>query len=67
MRLTDDEYELRQPPKSVFYRGGRPHQRLKCFDQLNADQAVNYGIVAKAISSVDRAGVERLSVMTAGE
>jgi biopolymer transport protein ExbD len=35
--------------------------------QLNADQAVNYGIVAKAISSVDRAGVKRLSVLTAGE
>lgn len=35
--------------------------------QLNADQAVNYGIVAKAISSIDRAGVKRLSVMTAGE
>jgi len=34
---------------------------------LNADQGVNYGIVAKAISSVDRAGVKRLSVMTAGE
>jgi biopolymer transport protein ExbD len=35
--------------------------------QLNADQAVNYGVVAKAISSVDHAGVKRLSVMTAGE
>ncbi|HVW29594.1 MAG TPA: biopolymer transporter ExbD [Polyangiaceae bacterium] len=35
--------------------------------QLNADQAVNYGLVAKAISSIDRAGVKRLSVMTAGE
>ena len=35
--------------------------------QLNADQGVNYGIVAKAISAVDRAGVKRLSVMTAGE
>ena len=35
--------------------------------QLNADQGVNYGVVAKAISSVDRAGVKRLSVMTAGE
>ena len=34
---------------------------------LNADQGVNYGVVAKAISSVDRAGVKRLSVMTAGE
>jgi biopolymer transport protein ExbD len=35
--------------------------------QLNADQAVNYGLVAKAISAIDRAGVKRLSVMTAGE
>jgi biopolymer transport protein TolR len=35
--------------------------------QLNADQGVNYGVVAKAISAVDRAGVKRLSVMTAGE
>jgi biopolymer transport protein TolR len=35
--------------------------------QLNADQGVNYGLVAKAISSIDRAGVKRLSVMTAGE
>jgi biopolymer transport protein ExbD len=35
--------------------------------QLNADQAVNYGLVAKTISSIDRAGVKRLSVMTAGE
>lgn len=35
--------------------------------QLNADQTVNYGLVAKAISSIDRAGVKRLSVMTAGE
>ena len=35
--------------------------------QLNADEGVNYGIVAKAISSIDRGGVKRLSVMTAGE
>ena len=34
---------------------------------LNADQAVNYGLVAKVISSVDRAGVKRLSVLSAGE
>ena len=34
---------------------------------LNADRAVNYGLVAKVISSVDRAGVKRLSVLTAGE
>jgi biopolymer transport protein TolR len=35
--------------------------------QLNADQGVNYGIVAKVMSVVDRAGVSRLSVMTASE
>ena len=35
--------------------------------QLNADEGVDYGIVAKAISSIDRAGVKRLSVMTAAE
>jgi biopolymer transport protein ExbD len=35
--------------------------------QLNADQGVNYGLVAKTISSIDRAGIKRLSVMTAGE
>jgi biopolymer transport protein ExbD/biopolymer transport protein TolR len=35
--------------------------------QLNADQGVNYGLVAKAISAIDRAGVKRLSVMTAAE
>jgi biopolymer transport protein ExbD len=35
--------------------------------QLNADEGVDYGIVAKAISSIDRGGVKRLSVLTAGE
>lgn len=35
--------------------------------QLNADQGVNYGVVAKVMSVVDRAGVSRLSVMTASE
>jgi biopolymer transport protein ExbD len=35
--------------------------------QLNADEGVDYGVVAKAISSIDRGGVKRLSVMTAGE
>jgi biopolymer transport protein TolR len=34
---------------------------------LNADQAVNYGLVAKAMSAVDRAGVTKLSVLTANE
>lgn len=34
---------------------------------LNADQGVNYGLVAKVISAADRAGVTRLSVLTAGE
>jgi biopolymer transport protein TolR len=34
---------------------------------LSADQAVNYGLVAKAMSAVDRAGVTKLSVLTANE
>ena len=34
---------------------------------LNADEGVNYGLVAKVISAADRAGVNRLSVLTAGE
>lgn len=35
--------------------------------QLNADEVVNYGLVAKTISAIDRAGVKRLAVMTTGE
>lgn len=34
---------------------------------LNADQDVNYGLVAKVLAAVDRAGVSRLSVMTETE
>jgi biopolymer transport protein ExbD len=34
---------------------------------LNADKAVNYGLVAKAMTAVDRAGITRLSVLTIGE
>ena len=34
---------------------------------LNADQGVNYGVVAKVMSAVDRAGVNQLSVLTATE
>lgn len=34
---------------------------------LNADQGVNYGIVAKVMSAVDRAGVNQLSVLTVSE
>ncbi len=35
--------------------------------QLNADEGVSYGLVGKTISSIDRAGVKRLSVMTEGQ
>ncbi|MET0411040.1 MAG: biopolymer transporter ExbD, partial [Polyangiaceae bacterium] len=35
--------------------------------RLDAHEAVNYGIVAKAISAIERGGIERLSVMTASE
>jgi biopolymer transport protein ExbD len=34
---------------------------------LNADQDANYGLVAKALSAVDRAGVTKVSVLSAGE
>jgi len=34
---------------------------------LNADRAVNYGLVAKTMTAVDRAGISRLSVLTAPE
>jgi biopolymer transport protein ExbD len=34
---------------------------------LNADRAVSYGIVAKAMTAIDRAGIARLSVLTALE
>jgi biopolymer transport protein TolR len=34
---------------------------------LNADQSVNYGVVAKVMASVDRAGVNQLSVLTVAE
>ena len=35
--------------------------------QLNADEGVHYGLVAKAIAQIDRGGVKKLSVMTQGE
>ncbi|MDX2020779.1 MAG: biopolymer transporter ExbD [Deltaproteobacteria bacterium] len=34
---------------------------------LNADEGVNYGLVAKVMSSVDRAGITKLSVLTEQE
>jgi biopolymer transport protein ExbD len=34
---------------------------------LNADKEVNYGLVAKIMSAVDRAGITKLSVLTASE
>ena len=33
--------------------------------QLQADAGVNYGQVAKAMASIERAGITRISVMTA--
>jgi biopolymer transport protein ExbD len=34
---------------------------------LNADRAVSYGLVAKAMTSVDRAGITKLSVLTVND
>ena len=33
--------------------------------QLQADEGVNYGQVAKAMASIERAGITRLAVITA--
>jgi biopolymer transport protein ExbD len=32
---------------------------------LNADESVNYGVVAKVMSAIERAGISKLSVLTA--
>jgi len=32
--------------------------------QLQADSAVNYGQVAKAMASIERSGITKISVMT---
>ena len=34
---------------------------------LSADQSSHYGLVAKVMSSINRAGVTKLSVLSAGE
>jgi biopolymer transport protein TolR len=34
---------------------------------LNADRTVDYGVVARAMTAVDRAGITRLSVLTIAE
>ena len=34
---------------------------------LNADRAVSYGVVAKTMTAVDRAGITKLSVLTVSE
>ena len=34
---------------------------------LNADKACNYGLVAKVMSTIDRAGITKLSVLTSSE
>ena len=33
--------------------------------QLQADEGVNYGQVAKAMASIERSGITKISVMTA--
>ncbi len=43
-------------------RGSRQKGRASC-----PDKDVNYGLVAQAMSAVDRAGITRLSVLTVAE
>jgi len=50
-------------PELKSLRAGRPDLAV----HLSADGASNYGIVAKVMSAVDRAGVTKLSVLTVSE
>jgi biopolymer transport protein ExbD len=44
-------------------RAGKPDLAV----HLSADETSNYGLVAKVMSTVDRAGITKLSVLTLNE
>lgn len=50
-------------PELKTLRAGNPELAVN----LNADTAVNYGLVAKAMSALERAGITKLSVLTVNE
>lgn len=59
--LDKDEYALEIIQQELEGRkAADPELRLN----LNADEAVNYGVVAKVMVLIEKAGIERLSVVT---
>ncbi len=59
--LDKDEYALEVLQQELEGRkASDPQLRLN----LNADEAVNYGTVAKVMVLIEKAGIERLSVVT---
>lgn len=59
--LDKDEYSLEIIQQELESRkAADPELRLN----LNADEAVNYGTVAKVMVLIEKAGIERLSVVT---
>jgi biopolymer transport protein ExbD len=59
--LDKDEYALEILQQELEgRRASDPQLRLN----LNADEAVNYGTVAKVMVLIEKAGIERLSVVT---
>lgn len=59
--LDKDEYSLEIIQQELESRKvADPELRLN----LNADEAVNYGVVAKVMVLIEKAGIERLSVVT---
>jgi biopolymer transport protein ExbD len=50
-------------PELKRQRAGQPDLAVR----LNADESSSYGLVAKVMSAVDRAGISKLSVLTLNE
>lgn len=59
--LNDQEVPLDQLPQKLQ---SAASDRKDPQVQLQADEGVNYGIVAKVMASIERAGITRLAVMT---
>lgn len=65
-RIFVDKQEVAEPTLEHTLKELKATRRELAI-HLNADQAVNYGQVARVLAVVDRAGVSRLSVMTNNE
>ncbi|GEM_PF-1527028 len=46
----DDDRSYWRTPQSVFYKGRKPETRLRCFDQLNEQQARRRHLAAELAS-----------------